>query len=286
MEARSDLVSGGDRIFTGRSVRDSPYGGSGHERSRDVRYKFVQSVFRLCQQADGGLFLAASRALVVAAHTRPRGRVLVVDDDPAVNLLIVMTLSEHGFDTRSAPDGHQALQVLRRDTPDVALLDVYLPDVSGYQLCRRVREDFGDSVGIMLISGERRDPVDRAGGLLLGADDYLVKPFAIDELLARVQRLAQRHRPMSNAVAAQLTRREREVLTALSKGLDQQAIARDLVISPKTVEKHIEHILSKLGVHSRAQAIALALQAEVPAPPVLADVTRLEDIKRRGALSG
>ena len=222
----------------------------------------------------------------MAAHTRPRGRVLVVDDDPAVNQLIVMTLGEHGFDTRSAADGHQALQVLRHDTPDVALLDVYLPDVSGYQLCRRVREDFGDSVGIMLISGERRDPVDRAGGLLLGADDYLIKPFAIDELLARVQRLAQRHRPMSSGVAAQLTRREREVLTALSKGLDQQAIARDLVISPKTVEKHIEHILSKLGVHSRAHAIALALQAGAPAPPVLADVTRLEDIKRRGAMSG
>ncbi len=222
----------------------------------------------------------------MAAHTRPRGRVLVVDDDPAVNLLIVMTLSEHGFDARSATDGHQALQALRRDTPDVALLDVYLPDVSGYQLCRRVREDFGDSVGIMLISGERRDPVDRAGGLLLGADDYLIKPFAIDELLARVQRLAQRHRPMSSGVAAQLTRREREVLTALSKGLDQQAIARDLVIAPKTVEKHIEHILSKLGVHSRAQAIALALQTDAPAPPVLADVTHLEDIKRRGAMSG
>lgn len=209
-----------------------------------------------------------------------------MDDDPAVNQLIVMTLGEHGFDIRSAANGHEALQVLRRDTPDVALLDVYLPDVSGYQLCRRVREDFGDSVGIMFISGERRDPVDRAGGLLLGADDYLIKPFAIDELLARVQRLAQRHRPMSSGVAAQLTRREREVLTALSKGLDQHAVARDLVIAPKTVEKHIEHILSKLGVHSRAQAVAVALQADAPAPPVLADVTHLEDIKRRGAMSG
>ena len=223
---------------------------------------------------------------MVAAHTRPRARVLVVDDDPAVNLLLVMTLSEHGFDARSAADGHQALHALQRDTPDVALFDVYLPDVSGYQLCRRVREDFGDSVGIMLISGERRDPVDRAGGLLLGADDYLIKPFAIDELLARVQRLAQRHRPMSSTVAAQLTRREREVLTALSKGLDQHAIARDLVIAPKTVEKHVEHILSKLGVHSRAQAIALALQTDALARPVLADVTNLVDIKRRGAMSG
>lgn len=223
---------------------------------------------------------------VVAAHTRPRGRVLVVDDDPAVNQLIVMTLSEHGFDTRSAADGHGALRALRHDTPDVVLLDVYLPDVSGYQLCRGVRDDFGESVGIMLISGERREAFDRAGGLLLGADDYLIKPFAIDELIARVRRLAQRRRASPRGVTAQLTPRETEILGSLARGLDHHEIARELVIAPKTVEKHIEHILSKLGVHSRAQAIVLALQEDAPAPPVLADVTRLEDIKRRDALSG
>ena len=220
----------------------------------------------------------------MAAHIRPRGRVLVVDDDPAINQLIVMTLSEHGFETRSAGDGRGALRALRQEMPDVVLLDVYLPDVSGYQLCRRVRDDYGDSVGIMIISGERREPFDRAGGLLLGADDYLIKPFAIDELLARVQRLAQRRPAMVGRATAQLTPRESEILGALSRGLDHHAIARDLVIAPKTVEKHIEHILSKLGVHSRAQAIVIALHED--APPVLADITHLEDIKRRDALSG
>ncbi len=73
---------------------------------------------------------------------------------------------------------------------------------------------------------------------------------------------------------------------ASQKGLDHHAIACELVIAPKTVEKHIEHILSKLEVHSRAQAIALALQDEPTEPPVLADVTHLEDIKRRDAMSG
>ena len=230
-------------------------------------------------------FLLPARP-VVAAHIRPRGRVLVVDDDPAINHLIVTTLSEHGFETRSAADGHGALRALRHETPDVVVLDVYLPDVSGYQLCRQVRDDHGDSVGIMIVSGERRDPFDRAGGLLLGADDYLVKPFAIDELIARVRRLAQRRRVVPRRVTAGLTPRETEILGALSRGLDHHEIARELVIAPKTVEKHIEHILLKLGVHSRAQAIVLALQEETPAPPVLADVTHLEDIKRREALSG
>ena len=210
----------------------------------------------------------------------------MVDDDPAVNQLIVMTLGEHGFDMRSAADGREALHALRRETPDVVLLDVYLPDVSGYQLCRRVRDDFGESVGIMLISGERREPFDRAGGILLGADDYLIKPFAVDELLARVQRIAERRRPMPNSVSAQLTRREREVLSSLCKGMDHHAIASEFVIAPKTVEKHIEHILLKLGVHSRAQAIALAMQEDTAPSAVLADVTHLEDIKRREAMSG
>ena len=243
-------------------------------------------MLRFCHQADVGVFLAALRALVVAAHIRPRARVLVVDDDPAINQLIVMTLSEHGFDTRSATDGRGALRALRQEMPDVVLLDVYLPDVSGYQLCRRVRDDYGESVGVMLVSGERREPFDRAGGLLLGADDYHIKPFAIDELHSRVQRLAQRRPAMGGRATAQLTPRETEILGALSRGHDHHTIARDLVIAPKTVEKHIEHILLKLGVHSRAQAIVVALQQETLEKPILADVTRLEDVKRRDALSG
>ena len=84
----------------------------------------------------------------------------------------------------------------------------------------------------------------------------------LDEGVARVQRLAKRSRPIARTVVAGLTRRELEILRLLACGLDHIDIARDLVITAKTVEKHIEHILLKLGVHSRAQAIALALQQE------------------------
>ncbi len=217
---------------------------------------------------------------------RPRGRVLVVDDDPIVCELVATTLDEHGYPTRRASDVREALYLVERETPDVVVLDVHLPDISGYQLCRRLRDDYGDSIGIILLSGERMESLDRAAGLLLGADDYMVKPFVLDELLARVQRLAKRSRPIARTVVAGLTRRELEILRLLACGLDHIEIARDLVITAKTVEKHIEHILLKLGVHSRAQAIVLALQEEAPAPPVLADVTHLEDVKRREALSG
>jgi len=188
--------------------------------------------------------------------------VLVVDDDPIVCELVATTLGEHGYPTRRASDVREALYLVERETPDVVVLDVRLPDISGYQLCRRLRDDYGDSIGIILLSGERMESLDRAAGLLLGADDYMVKPFVLDELLARVQRLARRSRPIARTVVAGLTRRELEILRLLACGLDHIEIARDLVITAKTVEKHIEHILLKLGVHSRAQAIALALQQE------------------------
>jgi len=206
--------------------------------------------------------------------------VLVVDDDPIVCELVATTLDEHGYPTRRASDVREALYLIERETPDVVVLDVHLPDISGYQLCRRLRDDYGDSIGIILLSGERKESLDRAAGLLLGADDYMVKPFVLDELLARVQRLAKRTRPIARTVVAGLTRRELEILRLLACGLDHMDIARDLVITAKTVEKHIEHILLKLGVHSRAQAIALALQQEPTEPQSVVTLSAIDGGRR------
>jgi len=215
-------------------------------------------------------------SLGMSTLRRARGRVLVVDDDPAIRELIASTLAEHGFLIRRACDARETIYLMQRETADVVLLDVHLPDISGYQVCRRLRDDYGDAVGIILISGERMESMDRVAGMLLGADDYLVKPFVLDELLARVQRLARRTRPLPRTAVAGLTRRELEILRLLACGLDPAEIARDLVITPKTVEKHIEHILLKLGVHSRAQAVALAFQDQLGEPPTLVDLTQIK----------
>jgi two-component system nitrate/nitrite response regulator NarL len=111
-------------------------------------------------------------------------------------------------------------------------------------------------------------------GLLVGGDDYLVKPFDPNELLARVRRLLP-SRLAGGETTRTLTRRELDVLSLLVEGLSQPEIAERLFISPKTVGKHIEHILSKLGVHNRAQAVARAVRDELienhgPAPDVTA----------------
>jgi DNA-binding NarL/FixJ family response regulator len=138
------------------------------------------------------------------------------------------------------------------------LLDVVLPRLSGYEVCRRLREEFGESLPIIFMSGERTQEYDRAAGMLLGADDYLVKPFDPGEFLARIRRHAARAPAPVSAERVHLTAREQEVLTLLASGLDQKQIAAELVISEKTVATHIQRLLAKLGAHSRAQAVATA----------------------------
>jgi DNA-binding NarL/FixJ family response regulator len=145
-----------------------------------------------------------------------------------------------------------------REEPALVVLDVHLPDISGYEVCRELRDMFGERLPILFLSGARTESYDRVGGLLLGADDYLVKPFAHDELLARVRRLLARSARDDEARQYDLTVREREVLEHLAAGQDQPTIAKELVISEKTIATHIQHILGKLGVHSRAEAVALA----------------------------
>jgi DNA-binding NarL/FixJ family response regulator len=153
------------------------------------------------------------------------------------------------------------MDLARRHPPRLVLLDIRLPGISGYEVCRELRDEFGNGLAIVFLSGERTEGFDLAAGLLVGADDYVVKPFSPDELLARVRlRLPPSSpAPEDDSVApSDLTRREQQVLTLLSEGLSQKEIASELVISPKTVAAHVQHILGKLSVHSRAQAVAQA----------------------------
>jgi DNA-binding NarL/FixJ family response regulator len=184
--------------------------------------------------------------------------ILIVDDDPSLRTLVACALDQAGFDTVEAATSEEALELARRNELSLVVLDVNIPEVSGYEICRRLRDEFGPALPILFLSGERTESFDKVAGLLVGGDDYLVKPFSPDELVARVQKLAGRAQGQPERAATRLTKREREVLSLLAEGKSQAQIARTLVISPKTVGTHIEHILSKLGVRSRAQAVAYA----------------------------
>jgi DNA-binding NarL/FixJ family response regulator len=191
------------------------------------------------------------------------GSVVIVDDDERFRTQVAHPLERAGFEVREFDRGEEALEDVCRRPPLVVLLEVCLPGMCGYEVCRMLREELGDGVSIAFVSGDRTEERDRVAGLLLGADDYLAKPLASDEALARVRALARRlaqgrQAPLQQGLAGGLTRRELEVLSLLAEGRRQSAIAERLVISPKTVAGHIERILRKLGVHSRAEAVAAA----------------------------
>jgi len=183
--------------------------------------------------------------------------VLIVDDDEGVRALVRDLLEREGLETVVSACGESAIEEAERERPALVVLDVNLPGLSGYEVCNALRRLYGESLPIVFISGDRVESYDRVAGLLIGADDYVVKPFASDELLARIRALMRRARSAS-AHWAGLTPREREVLQLLAEGLEQQEIAESLAVSSKTVATHIERILSKLGVRSRAQAVAAA----------------------------
>jgi len=121
-------------------------------------------------------------------------RVLVVDDDPKILSLLRRGLSFAGYVVDAAAAGEAALAAARDRPPDIVVLDVMLPGVDGLEVCRRLRLG-APSLPILMLTAKDRVP-DRVAGLDAGADDYLVKPFAFDELLARVRALLRRARPL------------------------------------------------------------------------------------------
>lgn len=185
--------------------------------------------------------------------------ILVVDGDDDARALVTTVFARAGFTTREVASGEEALDAVESRRPVAVVLETSLPGICGYEVCRALRESLGDELPIIFVSGDRTESSDRIGGLLLGADDYMVKPLAPDELLVRMRQLLERAAP-SPSQGKGLTAREVEVLGLLAEGLSQAEITDRLSISSKTVGAHIEHILTKLDCRSRAQAVAKAFR--------------------------
>lgn len=117
-------------------------------------------------------------------------RILLVEDDPAVRSALDRALRLEGFTPLVAIDGAEGRAMLRAERPDIVVLDLGLPDMDGLDLCRRIRAE-GDRTPILILTAREQVP-DRVAGLDAGADDYLAKPFALDELLARLRALGRR----------------------------------------------------------------------------------------------
>lgn len=190
-----------------------------------------------------------------------RGTILIVTAETRSRSTLSRLFERAGYVSREVATGEEALNSITEAKPSLVVLDLDLEDLSGYGILHELRERLGDHLPIILLSGERTKSSDRVAGLLIGADDYVAKPFDPEEILARARRLMSRIQTAHPTLDSHLTGRELQVLGLLAQGLNQRRIAKELFISSKTVGTHIQRILTKLHVHSRTEAVALAYQA-------------------------
>jgi two-component system, OmpR family, response regulator MprA len=191
--------------------------------------------------------------------------ILVVDDDVKIASVVSRGLRFEGFTVRTAINGREALRIARDDLPDLIILDVMLPEIDGLEVCRRLR--LGTNSPILMLTARDSVP-DRVAGLNSGADDYLVKPFDFDELLARVRALLRRTQPAQeellsfadlrlNSTTYQAFRGERRLdLTAR-----EFAVLQILMRSPRHVltrEQIMERVWGSYEVESNAVEVYIA----------------------------
>ncbi|HET8906370.1 MAG TPA: response regulator transcription factor [Ktedonobacterales bacterium] len=133
------------------------------------------------------------------AESQPVQRLLVVDDEMAITNVIRLGMEHAGFTVSCAAEGYHALDMAQRLKPDLVILDVMLPDLDGFEICRRLRENQATSNIPILMLTAKDDVKDRVQGLDIGADDYVTKPFDLAELVARVRALLRRQRRIVEA---------------------------------------------------------------------------------------
>lgn len=194
----------------------------------------------------------------VAEPNPATGRILVVEDEPAILGFVRRGLIFEGYEVTTAADGREALDALRDAPPDLVVLDVMLPGVDGLEITRRLRAaeaDEGRSPLPVLMLTARDAVPDRVSGLRAGADDYLVKPFAFDELLARVEALLRRSRPARSAATPPVLRFEDLVLDPGSRTARRGE--RDLHLTPREFDllafllRHPNQVLARATLMSR-----------------------------------
>jgi DNA-binding NarL/FixJ family response regulator len=208
-------------------------------------------------------------------------RVLIVDDHPIWRNGAARDLAEAGYEVvGTAGDGAQALRVAAATRPEVIVLDLHLPDMSGAEVTRRLLTASPEVRVLMLsASGERQDVLD---AVTAGASGYVLKSAQLAELVAAVRATAagqavftpglaglvlgeyrRLSAPAGKVVAPVLTDREAEILRLVAKGLTYPQIAQRLTLSTRTVQNHVQNTLSKLQLHNKAQLVRYALEQGV-----------------------
>jgi DNA-binding response OmpR family regulator len=208
----------------------------------------------------------------------PEGTVLVIDDQRELAELVRRALEREGFDVILATNGESGLRVARDHRPDLVVLDLTMPDLDGLEVCRQLRADPRRSTMPIIVLSARASAADRALGLEIGADDYVIKPFEARELVARVRAVLRRANPPSNAATVirtgdltldpvahsasyqaqplPLTAAEFRILELMATHpgrafsrdeIIDAVMGQDTAVTARTVDAHIVNLRRKLG---------------------------------------
>lgn len=201
------------------------------------------------------------------------GRILIIDDN---SKLLEDALPMYGYDVKAAHDGLMGLKILDEDVNfDIILLDVVMPNLDGWETLKAIRQNEKTKKIPIIMLTSVSDANKQISGLKFGADDYIVKPFVLPNLLARIEALLRRSSwnkdtKQTNALPfvkdeeiCPLTQREKEILTCVSRGDTNSQIAEKLFVREVTVKTHLNSIYRKLKVDNRVQAVLLAQQTGI-----------------------
>ena len=202
-------------------------------------------------------------------------RLLLIDDDPNLILLVKDYLEFRGYEVITAENGREALEVLEQETPDMIICDVMMPEMDGYSLVSAIRQDPKTSWIPVLFLSAKGQSQDRVKGLNIGADVYMVKPFEPEELVAQVEsslkqasRLIQ-HKDSKGGDSTtkiqvpfdvELTPTELRVVQFVARGMANREIAEELKVSQRTIESHVSNMLGKTGLHNRTELARWAIE--------------------------
>lgn len=196
--------------------------------------------------------------------------ILLLEDNEQLAHCLALELEAEGFNVITARTGAEGLSLLRQDQHqpvgetgiDVLIIDWDLPDFSGVDVYERLGKQGIRPPALMLTGRDRVE--DRVEALNRGFDDYLVKPFSFDELIARIHAISRRRQQVAGPSSNEpnpLSEREKDVLSLIACGLSNGDIAKKLFLSTETIKSHVKSILTKLHAKDRTQALVLALQA-------------------------
>jgi len=205
-------------------------------------------------------------------------KLLLIDDDPNLILLVKDYLEFRGYEVMAAGNGREALEILNLNLPDMIICDVMMPEMDGYAFVDKIRQDSRTSwIPIMFLSAKGQSQ-DKIKGLTTGADIYMIKPFEPEELVAQVESsLKQANRLLrhSNRFTldestriqvpgnVELTPTELKVVQLVAQGMANREIAAKLNVSQRTIESHVSNMLNKTNLHNRTELARWAIESNM-----------------------